>query len=64
MEGYTYEIAATELEKILEELKNDSISIDDLASKVEKASKLISFCKAKLTNTEKNVTEIIEKLGL
>jgi exodeoxyribonuclease VII small subunit len=64
MEGYTYEIAATELEKILEELKNDSISIDDLASKVEKASLLITFCKEKLSSTEKNVTEIIEKLGL
>jgi exodeoxyribonuclease VII small subunit len=64
MEGYTYESAASELEQILEDLKNDTISIDELETKVEKASKLISFCKAKLTNTEKNVSEIIEKLGL
>lgn len=64
MEGYTYESAALELEEILEELKNDSISIDDLAIKVDKAGKLITFCKEKLSNTEKNVTEIIEKLGL
>jgi len=64
MEGYTYESAALELEQILQELKNDSISIDHLAAKIEKASSLITFCKNKLIDTEKNVTEIIEKLAL
>lgn len=64
MEEYTYERATTELEAILEQLKNDDISIDELATKVEHAGKLINFCKDKLTTTEKNVSEIIEKLGL
>ncbi|UYW02383.1 exodeoxyribonuclease VII small subunit [Flavobacterium agricola] len=62
MEGYTYESAAKELEQILEALKNDEISIDNLATKVEKASKLIAFCKEKLSNTEKSVQVIIDKL--
>jgi len=64
MEGYTYESAAAELEQILEELKNNTISIDQLATKVEKASQLIAFCKQKLNNTEKTVTDIIAKLEL
>ncbi len=64
MEQYTYERATAELESILEQLKNDDITIDELATKVEQAGKLINFCKEKLNTTEKNVTEIIEKLGL
>ena len=64
MEEYNYEKAASELEQILEELKSDNISIDQLAERVEKAGKLIVFCKEKLTATEQNVTEIIQKLGL
>nr|WP_317631862.1 exodeoxyribonuclease VII small subunit [uncultured Flavobacterium sp.] len=64
MEEYNYEKAASELEQILEELKSDTISIDQLAERVEKAGKLIVFCKEKLTATEQNVTEIIQKLGL
>ena len=64
MENYTYESASKELESILDQLRNDEISIDELAEKVEKASKLILFCKDKLTTTEKKVDTIIQNLGL
>lgn len=64
MENYTYESASKELETILDQLRNDEISIDELAEKVEKASKLILFCKDKLTTTEKKVDTIIQNLGL
>ncbi len=64
MENYTYESASQELETILDQLRNDEISIDELAEKVEKASKLILFCKDKLTTTEKKVDTIIQNLGL
>ncbi|RZJ72297.1 exodeoxyribonuclease VII small subunit [Flavobacterium sp.] len=64
MEGITYESAAKELDVILNELRNDQVSIDQLAEKVERASKLIAFCKEKLNNTEKKVEDIVAKLGL
>ncbi len=64
MEGITYESAAKELDVILNELRNDQVSIDELAEKVERASKLIAFCKEKLGNTEKKVEDIVAKLGL
>lgn len=64
MEGLTYEKAEQELEQILDDLRNDRIGIDVLAEKVERASKLIVFCKEKLASTEKKVEEIIKTLGL
>ncbi len=64
MEELTYEKAERELEQILDDLRNDRISIDALAEKVERASKLIVFCKERLANTEKKVENIIKDLGL
>jgi len=64
MEGYTYEQAAKELEEILAELKSDSISIDKLGEKVEKAAKLATFCSEKLRTTESKIQGIVDKLGL
>lgn len=64
MENITYENAAKELEEILQLLKTDSISIDELAQKVERAAKLLKFCTEKLRVTEQKVNEIIEKVGL
>jgi len=64
MDELTYESASKELDGILNQLRNDQVSIDELAEKVERASKLIAFCKEKLNNTEKKVEDIIAKLGL
>ncbi|MHC5201153.1 exodeoxyribonuclease VII small subunit [Myroides sp. LJL119] len=64
MEGLTYEAASQELESILAELKNEQVSMDQLASKVQRASELIVFCKEKLGQTQLQVTQIIEKLDL
>lgn len=64
MEQFTYESASKELDRILNELRNDEVTIDQLAEKVERASKLIIFCKEKLNSTEKKVEDIVSKLGL
>lgn len=64
MESLTYEQAAKELESILTELKQDQISIDKLADKVERAAKLASFCSERLHSTETKINDIITKLGL
>ena len=64
MEELTYEKAERELEQILDDLRNDRITIDALAEKVERASKLIVFCNERLSHTEKKVENIIKELGL
>ncbi|WP_158962061.1 exodeoxyribonuclease VII small subunit [Myroides fluvii] len=62
MEKLTYERAADELEQILTALKNDEVTVDELAEKVERASQLIVFCKKKLTATEEKIDKIMDKL--
>lgn len=62
MEKITYEAAAAELNQILTALKNEEVTVDELAEKVERASQLILFCKKKLTVTEEKVEKIIDKL--
>ncbi|WP_413513713.1 exodeoxyribonuclease VII small subunit [Myroides odoratus] len=62
MEKLTYEHAAAELDQILTALKNDEVTVDELAEKVERASQLIVFCKKKLAATEEKVVKIINKL--
>lgn len=64
MENLTYENAAKELESILEQLKSDSITIDLLAIKVERAATLLKFCTDKLRDTETKVNDVIQKIGL
>ncbi len=56
----SYESAFKELQKILEELESESVSMDDLSKKVERASKLLTYCQNKLRSTEEQVKKIIE----
>jgi exodeoxyribonuclease VII small subunit len=52
-----YTAAIEELEMILTELKSDAISIDILASKVERANELLAFCQELLRKTESIIVE-------
>jgi len=63
-EKLNYETASAELDQILAELKDDKITIDKLADKVERAALLATFCSKKLRETEAKVNDIVEKLGL
>ncbi len=55
----TYEAAAKELALIAKEMEDETISVDELAAKVKRASELIEFCQAKLKSTEDEVAKII-----
>lgn len=44
----SYDKAYAELQAILEDLQEDSVSIDKLSAKIKKATELISFCKERL----------------
>lgn len=59
----TYESAFEELATITRDIETGSVSVDVLAEKVRRASRLIAFCQAKLRDTETEVNRIIEGLG-
>ena len=58
----TYKSAVEELEKIVEEIENESIDVDLLAEKVKRASYLIKLCKNKLKSTDDEVKGILTDL--
>ncbi len=51
----SYDKAYKELQKILEELQNESISIDKLSDKIKKAKELVAFCKNRLREVEEDL---------
>ncbi|MDR0605427.1 MAG: exodeoxyribonuclease VII small subunit [Bacteroidales bacterium] len=59
----TYTEAFEELQKIVSEIEQGTISVDELSEKVKRASQLIKICKSKLTSTEEEVNKILEELN-
>lgn len=59
-ETLTYESAWNELTAISKEIENETISVDELAAKVKRASELIAFCQGRLKATETEVGKIID----
>ncbi len=57
-----YAAALDELHAILEELEAEDIDIDVLASKVERAAKLIQVCRGRIKSAEVRVREIVAGL--
>lgn len=51
----TYSKAFSELEKLVEQIEDDSIPLDILADKVKKANDYIKFCETRLRTIEKDV---------
>ena len=59
-----YDEALTELQEILGGLQDETLSIDDLTTSIKRASELLEACNSRLRTTQKEVEEIIVKLGL
>lgn len=59
----SYTDALNELNEISRAIENESIPIDELATKVKRASELIAICKTKLRATEDEVRKIIGEMG-
>lgn len=57
-----YTEAFAELQKIVSEIEQGEISVDELSEKVKRASELIKICKAKLSTTESDVNRILKDL--
>ncbi len=61
-EKLNYTEAYEELLKIVAEIEEGEITIDELSEKVKRAAQLIKICKAKLTSTEEDVNKILKEL--
>ncbi len=62
MKEITYTQAIEELEKIVAEMENEDISVDELSEKVKRAAGLIRFCKAVLHKTEEEVDAVLKEM--
>jgi len=57
-----YTEAFAELQKIVSEIEEGQISVDELSAKVKRAAHLIRICKTRLTATEADVNQILKEL--
>ena len=62
-ETLTYTAAFEELKEIVDQLENDSVSVDELTEKMKRATILMKICRDKLTKTEEEVNKTIEELS-
>jgi len=62
-DSITYSAAFEELQEIVAEIEQGSISIDELSSKVKRAAELIRICQQKLHATEADVQQILKELS-
>lgn len=58
-----YEDAMRELERIVARMENEEPDIDSLGEQLRRAQQLIKLCKAKLTKTDKEIKDILERDG-
>ena len=54
----TYEAAWNELQAIVQALQAETVSIDDLSEKVERATTLANFCRERLRQTEAQLEKL------
>ena len=59
----SYENAMLELENIVSGIETDQVSIDELSTKVKRATELIKVCKEKLYKTENDIQKVLTELG-
>lgn len=58
----SYQDAFEELKRIVADLEEGEVNVDELSEKVKRATQLISVCKSKLTDTEEDVNKILKEL--
>lgn len=54
----TYESAQEELQEIVRDLQSETVRIDELSSKIERAHALIRFCRERLRAIETDVNKL------
>jgi len=59
----TYTEAKKELEQIVTTIEAGELDVDALTVRVKRASLLITFCKEKLTKTDKELQKILDDIS-
>ncbi len=62
-EELTYTEAFEQLQKIVSQMENADISVDELSDNIKKAAKLIKICRDKLTKTEQEINKTLTELS-
>lgn len=62
MQNITYTQAYEELESIVKEMEHAEVSIDELDTRLKRATVLLKICREKLFQTEKNVQDILKDM--
>lgn len=57
-----YQESITKLEEILQQLDDSELGVDELAEKVEEASRLLKSCQSILLDTEKKVNKTLAEI--
>jgi exodeoxyribonuclease VII small subunit len=57
-----YTEAFEELQSIVNDMEDSKISVDELDSKIKRASELLKICKDKLFKTEENIQKILDEI--
>lgn len=57
----TYAEALAEIEETLKRLRNEELSVDELADKVKRTTELIALCRNRLKSAEEDVKRILEQ---
>lgn len=57
MSEKTFDQAWQELEKLVSEIEDETIPLDELATKVKAAKQLIRFCEEKLRSIENDLSD-------
>ncbi|MBO4662408.1 MAG: exodeoxyribonuclease VII small subunit [Bacteroidaceae bacterium] len=57
-----YEEAIQKLETIARNMENGEMGVDELAENITEAKKLISFCRAQLTEVDEKIEKILSAL--
>ena len=63
-ENTSYDEAIREVQEILGQMQSNQLGIDELTSKLKRASVLLDFCQGKLATTESEVQAVLQRLGL
>ena len=58
----TYSEALAELETILKSLESDSVDVDVLATKVQRAAALISLCRGNISAARLHVEQVVGEI--
>jgi len=57
-----YKDAIEEIERIVNEIENETVDVDMLTEKIKRAAFLIKYCKQKLRKTDDEIRKVLDEL--